>query len=182
MACSVYGAQFLIDGLYRAQRGAAALALLASTQQRSWYNMIREGSTITMEAWDNLYKPNQDWNHAWGAAPANLIPRGLMGVQPLEPGFRRFRIKPQVDTLSRASLRMPTVRGEIAVSFTRTARLNRPLALMVTVPANTRAEIWLPAPRKERRSEVMVDGRSVKAEWCDGYCRCEVGSGRHVIE
>lgn len=182
MACSVYGAQFLIDGLYRAQRGAAALALLSSTQQRSWYNMIREGSTITMEAWDNLYKPNQDWNHAWGAAPANLIPRGLMGVQPLEPGFRRFRIKPQVDTLSWASLRMPTVRGEIAVSFTRTARLNRPLALMVTVPANTRAEIWLPAPRKERRPEVMVDGRSVKAEWCDGYCRCEVGSGHHVIE
>ena len=22
-------------------------------------------------------KPNQDWNHAWGAAPANLLPRFL---------------------------------------------------------------------------------------------------------
>ena len=29
--------------------------------------MIRVGSTITLEAWDNKFKPNQDWNHAWGA-------------------------------------------------------------------------------------------------------------------
>ena len=25
------------------------------------------------------YKNNLDWNHAWGAVPANVIPRGLMG-------------------------------------------------------------------------------------------------------
>lgn len=39
--------------------------------------MIDQGSTITMEAWSLKAKPNQDWNHAWGAAPANLLPRYL---------------------------------------------------------------------------------------------------------
>ena len=37
--------------------------------------MLRIGSTITTEAWANIYKPNHDWNHAWGAAAANIIVR-----------------------------------------------------------------------------------------------------------
>ena len=34
--------------------------------------MIEVGSTMTLEAWDAKYKPNLTWNHAWGAAPANI--------------------------------------------------------------------------------------------------------------
>jgi len=37
------------------------------------YNMIKNGSTIAMEAWDMKYKPNSDWNHAWGAALQTLF-------------------------------------------------------------------------------------------------------------
>src|SRR5690606_39253147 len=99
MACSVYGAQFLLEALYNANDADYGLQLLTSTGERSWYNMIRKGSTITMEAWDNKYKPNQDWNHAWGAVPANIIPRKLMGIEPLEAGFEKIRIKPQPGTL-----------------------------------------------------------------------------------
>ncbi|WP_445422162.1 alpha-L-rhamnosidase-related protein, partial [Arsenicibacter rosenii] len=44
MACSVYGAQFLLDALYDAGMGAYALSLMTATTQRSWYNMIRVGS------------------------------------------------------------------------------------------------------------------------------------------
>ena len=85
MACSVYSSQFLMDALYEANDAEYALHMLTKTDDRSWYNMIRVGSTISLEAWDNKYKPNQDWNHAWGAAPANIIPRRLMGVEPLRP-------------------------------------------------------------------------------------------------
>jgi hypothetical protein len=108
MACSVYGSQFLMDAIYDGNDGDYGLQLLASTAERSWYNMIRVGSTITLEAWDNKYKPNQDWNHAWGAVPANLIPRKLMGIEPLEPGFSRIRIKPQPSTLEWANILFPT--------------------------------------------------------------------------
>src|SRR5690606_731899 len=61
MACSVYGSQFLMDATYMAGDADYGLSLLTSQSDRSWYNMIRAGSTITMEAWDNKYKPNQDW-------------------------------------------------------------------------------------------------------------------------
>lgn len=115
MACSVYGAQFLLEALYEAGEADYALSLMTGTGLRSWYNMIRVGSTITLEAWDDSFKPNQDWNHLWGAAPGNIIPFRLMGVEPLEPGFARVRIHPQPGSLRRADLTVPTCRGPIRV-------------------------------------------------------------------
>ena len=58
--------------------------------------MIALGSTISMEAWNNEIKPNQDWNHAWGAAPCNIIPRCVVGIKPIEIGFKNFVLNPHV--------------------------------------------------------------------------------------
>ncbi|HSV99199.1 MAG TPA: trehalase family glycosidase [Sedimentisphaerales bacterium] len=71
MVCSVYGSQYLLEALYEADEGDFALRLMTDrSSDRSWPHMIYNvGTTITLEAWDNKYKPNQDWNHAWGAVP-----------------------------------------------------------------------------------------------------------------
>lgn len=142
MACSVYGAQFLLDALYQAGRGDEARALLASTGLRGWYNMLRMGSTLTTEAWDNVYKPNLDWNHAWGAAAGNLIARGLMGICPLTPGWEVIGIRPQPGGLERASITQPSPRGRIALSMRR--RRDGHYDLRVTVPANSIARLTTP--------------------------------------
>ncbi|MEK7718014.1 MAG: alpha-L-rhamnosidase C-terminal domain-containing protein [Bacteroidota bacterium] len=113
MACSVYGSQYLLEGLYRSGEGQYALDLIRATTDRSWWNMIRSGSTITMEAWDMKYKPNSDWNHAWGAAPANIIPRQLWGIQPKTPGFATVRIHPQMGDLKFSTIKTPTLTGSI---------------------------------------------------------------------
>ena len=113
-----------------------------STGLRSWYNMIRMGSTITTEAWDNVYKPNLDWNHAWGAVPANIIVRRLMGIEPLEPGFGKLRIAPQPGGLQSASLKYPTVRGTVYVAFEK--QEDGSYSLDVRLPANVEAEIIKP--------------------------------------
>lgn len=157
MGCSVYGAQFLLDALYDVGEADYALSLLTSTARRSWYNMLRIGSTITTEAWDNVYKSNQDWNHPWGAAPANIIVRKLMGVEPLEPGFARFRIKPQPATLDSASLTVPTIRGDVAMTYHNIPGSS--FRLKVDIPANTEAEVWMPKIGKL----CFVDGKAVRA-------------------
>jgi hypothetical protein len=70
MACSVYGSQYLLEGLYNSNEAQYALDLITETENdRSWWNMIQVGATMTLEAWDVKYKPNSDWNHAWGTAP-----------------------------------------------------------------------------------------------------------------
>ena len=75
MACSPYFAQYLLEALFRFGKRKEALELLSSDGPRSWLGMMKQGATMTMEAWSSEIKPNQDWNHAWGAAPANLLPR-----------------------------------------------------------------------------------------------------------
>ena len=109
MACSVYGAQYLMEALYKAGEADYALDLMTATHDRSWYNMIKIGATITLEAWDMKYKPNADWNHAWGAAPANIIPRCMWGIQPKTAGFGVVEIKPQMGKLRNSSIVLPTM-------------------------------------------------------------------------
>lgn len=177
MACSVYGSQFLLDAMYNAHAAEHALQLLTSTKERSWYNMIRAGSTITLEAWDDKYKPNLDWNHAWGAAPVNLIPRKLMGIEPIEPGFKKIRIKPQPAHLREASIKVPSIRGDVIVSFVN--NLQERFLMDVRIPANMEAEVWLPYITKGYRLE--VDGLKQKGESVNGFVKVNIGSGKHTL-
>ncbi len=179
LACSVYGSQFLMDAVYDGHNADYGLELLSSTAERSWYNMIRVGSTISLEAWDNKYKPNQDWNHAWGAAPANIIPRKLMGIEPLEPGFGKIRIKPQPGNLASAEIKTPTIRGDVLLSFT-----NKPqqtFNMHLTIPANTTADVYLPFWSKTQK--VTLNGNSVSYRQDGNFAVIEnVGSGSSTFE
>lgn len=158
MACSVYGAQFLLDGLYDNHEDQYALKLLTARDKRSWYNMLRSGATMTTEAWDTEYKKNQDWNHAWGAAPANIIVRKLMGVEPLSPAFGSIQIKPQVGTLNTAELQLSTLRGRIKVAFTNTSEQ---FLLQTTLPPNSTGMVYL--PRRLANDRILKNGKSIKA-------------------
>jgi len=158
MACSVYGSQFLLDALYNANESKYALSLMNSDAERSWYNMIRTGSTITTEAWDTKYKPNQDWNHAWGAAPANIIIRKLMGVEPLTAGYETVSVKPQPGDLKQAELSLGTLRGTIKTSFENTTDH---FLLKLTLPANTSGIVYV--PKIFAKGQVHHSGKSIKA-------------------
>ncbi len=133
MACSVYGAQYLLEGLYNAGEADYAKSLLTATHDRSWWNMIKSGSTITMETWDMKYKPNSDWNHAWGAVPANIIPRCMWGIKPTKPGFAEVRIQPQLGDLEFSEIKYPTIRGSIEANYKLTSKN---MEYKIKIPAN----------------------------------------------
>lgn len=178
MACSVYGAQFLVEALYDAGESQAALDLLTARSKRSWLNMSEKvGSTLTLEAWDPSLKPNLDWNHAWGSAPANLIPRGLMGIEPLEPGFRRFRVRPQTATLERARVKLPTPRGPVLLAVRREASRWQ---AELTVPPGSAAEFQSPYPG---RPTVTGGGGKPAATLPekDGHTVLELGPGSWTL-
>ena len=118
MACSVYFAQYLLDAFFECDRGDIAVKLMAAKGERSWVGMIDFGSTISMEAWNVKAKPNLDLNHAWGAVPLNMIARHVLGVTPLEPGFRKISIRPQLGGLKHVKGSVPTVAGTVMVEAT----------------------------------------------------------------
>ena len=116
LACSVYFAQYLLEAFCEAGRADIAVRLMASTGERSWQAMIDFGSTVSMEAWNMKAKPNQDLNHAWGAAPINVISRYVLGVTPLEPGFKTIAIAPQPGGLKKIEATVPTAKGPVKLS------------------------------------------------------------------
>ena len=119
--------------------------------------MVNSGTTITWEAWDMKYKPNQDWNHAWGAAPANLLPRFVLGVQPATAGWSRAIIRPCPGGLNFARGRVPTPRGPIEVDW----KNDSTFTLSLTLPEGMTAKVELPAA--DGTTDVQVDGETVEA-------------------
>jgi len=140
MRMSVYGAQFLLDALYRGGEANAALKLMTSRASSSWLHMIDDlGATIAMEAWDPSIKPNTTFSHAWGTAPANVVQRHVAGVQVIEPGAACVRIAPQPGGLEGFEAKVPTIRGPVTVSYSRAGKT----VLEITLPPNVRGSIEL---------------------------------------
>ncbi|QHS59764.1 alpha-L-rhamnosidase [Chitinophaga agri] len=178
MACSVYGAQFLLDGLSSCDDAVYAQQLLTSTEKRSWLNMLREGATMTMEAWGQSYKPNQDWNHAWGTAPANYIVRHLAGIQPLTAGYATVLIRPQPGAVAQVSMKQRTIRGDIEVRF---ENQTGHFILQLTLPGNTNGRVCLPFNSAD--AQVKMDGKIIKAVYKEGYYQIDnVSAGQHLFD
>ena len=157
MACSVYGSQFFMDALYNEGMGDHALKMLTKKDERSWYHMLELGAGMTMEAWDLKFKPNLDWNHAWGAAPSNLIAFRMMGIRPTKPGFSETTIRPEIGNLKMVEIRLPTAHGEIYEKITQN---ENQYDLELKLPKNLKARIELPvfAPGTEK---IRVRGRMI---------------------
>lgn len=155
MRCSVYAAQYLLEGLYEQGEAQAALDLMLADGDRSWKHMLNSGTTITWEAWDNKYKPNQDWNHAWGAAPANILPRYIIGVRPTKPGWSEIIIAPQPASLTSLRAKVPSPRGPVHVKWEKSTNV-----WQIALPSGLSSRISLPATAN---SKALVQGKVVPA-------------------
>ena len=131
---SVYGAYFLLMGLYKTGHADMANALLLdehdSEGERTYAYMLRRsvgeewspfgapvGATLTTEAWNRRNKPNMTYSHPWGAAVSAAIARGIFGIVPTAPGYSRFVVRPGTAGLTAGTLTLPTLRGVIKVCF-----------------------------------------------------------------
>ncbi|QDU88906.1 Bacterial alpha-L-rhamnosidase [Pirellulimonas nuda] len=163
MRCSVYGAQYLLESLFENGAGEAAVGLIVAPGERSWRHMLDSDATITWEAWNESAKPNLDWNHAWGAAPANLLPRYVLGAEPLAPGWSRARIRPNPSGLEFARGVVPTPRGPVAIDW----RLDRRFSMDLDLP--DRMTAFVQVPNVTGAEGIFVNGSSAEAKLIDGY-------------
>ena len=179
MAPSVYGAQYLLEALYENGDADFAFGLMTTNGLRGWLNMLNIGSTITTEAWNFSAKPNMDWNHAWGAAPGNIIPRYVLGLRPLEAGFGRVLIQPQLgEKLSYAEGTVPSIRGTF---FIHADNATNVFHLRANIPGNVTACVMLPA-KGAANPVALVDGDTVSGSVSNGWLTLtNIGSGEHAI-
>ena len=180
---SVYGSYFLLDGLYQSGSGTLARQFMSNPDTQyssnSWAYMLKKlGATMSTEAWSPEAKGNMTFSHAWGSSPASQIVRGMFGIKPTAPGFSQFEVKVQPGGLTEGAVEIPTVKGTIPVSF-RLAQ-DGVITVRVSVPANTQAQVLLPANADGSRS-VTVNGTDTQAEVQQNFVKVSLGSGTYEL-
>jgi len=138
-SCSTYMAQFVLEGLFRAGRADRAFELMTDTCHRSWLGMMAKGATVTMEFWDLTLKERgrvPDMNHAWSTAPANMISRFVLGVEPSKPGWEEVAIRPNPGPLARLEGKVPTKKGSVSIRMEKKSDGTWSVVLETPVPAH----------------------------------------------
>ncbi len=122
-----------------------AYDLLTQTTYPSWGYMLAKGATTLWEIWQNKSGPamNSHNHHMMGSVDAWLY-EGLGGInaEAENPGYRHFRIEPQVvRDLTSLSATVGTLRGDITSSWTHAPGA---VTLDVDIPVNSAATVSIP--------------------------------------
>ena len=101
--------------LWALAKGGRADVIVSDLRTR-WAPMtsVIENNTL-QEDWDARHDSGQQWSHC-AVAPLYLTYHGLAGLRPLEPGFTRVELRPQLADLEQLEFTAHTVRGPIGFS------------------------------------------------------------------
>ncbi len=119
----------------------------------SWLYEVKSGATTIWERWDGLDENGNcpigddgtdmmiSYNHYASGAVGDFLYRRTLGVDMIEPGYKKFKVEPVVtDDITWARGNVGTPYGEIAVNW---KKENEKFMLEVEVPVGTTAVIKL---------------------------------------
>jgi hypothetical protein len=125
--------------LHRALRKDNKSDVIAENIRARWSAMLADGESTFRETWQ--LEPITSKCHAWSATPTFDLSTDGLGVSPIESGFKRLSIAPQVMGLQWVRGKFPTPKGEVSVDWKHDADR---FELNVTVPPECEAEIVCP--------------------------------------
>lgn len=143
------GTPFIADALTSTGHTTTAYRLLLQTECPSWLYPVTMGATTIWERWDSMLpdgsiNPGEmtSFNHYALGAVADWLHRAIGGLAPLDPGYRRILVAPQVEPgIDWANTSLHTPHGLASVRW---ERENENVLLGVTVPAGTSAVVVWP--------------------------------------
>lgn len=144
------GTPIIQDALTSTGHLDTAERLLNQTENPSWLYPVTMGATTIWERWDSMLEDGSinpgdmtSFNHYALGAVADWLHRVVAGLGPAEPGYRVLRIAPRpLKGLDFARTVHETMYGRAAAGWERNA--DGSLTVTATVPANARAEVFLP--------------------------------------
>jgi len=122
-----------------------AYRLLFQEQEPSWLAMRNRGATTIWEQWDGVREDgslHDSLNHYSKGAVITFLHRYTAGLKTIEPGYRRFAVKPVPTTeLDWVELSLQSPVGLIEVEWRQSSDT---FSLEVVVPIGASAEVTLP--------------------------------------
>lgn len=175
---SPYLEKYVVEALYVMDNEEQAVE---RTKVR-FKEMVEHAYTTLWEGWDigsDIYGGGSV-NHAWSGGPLTLLSQYAAGVSPLEPGYRRFQVVPQMRPLNLIDAVVPTPQGLIEVHI---RRGEGRFEIALTTPAHSEATVGIPKRDVGPAPEIILNDSTVSPGDSDGrYWRLTLPAGTHRIE
>ncbi len=164
LATGFIGTPRLLPALHLAGHDDLAYQLLLREDFPSWLFPVKNGATTVWERWDG-WRPDKgfqdagmnSFNHYSFGAVGEYLFRNIGGISEGKPGYSEILIQPVIRPgITWANTRYNSIRGEIRTAW---KIANGELTLDVTIPANTRAALALPA---QHVNDVTESGKPVR--------------------
>ncbi|MEI6175744.1 MAG: glycoside hydrolase family 78 protein [Verrucomicrobiota bacterium] len=158
------GVPILLPTLTQIGRSDLAYRLIQNTTYPSWGYSIEQGATTIWERWNSYTKEKgfgdvgmNSFNHYSYGACSEWMFRSMLGIETDGSGFKAIMMKPELGAgVTWAKGYYDSIRGRIVSDWKREGDSFR---WAVTVPANTRATLFIPAAQT---TDITESGHPVK--------------------
>jgi hypothetical protein len=126
--------------LWALAKGGRADIIVADLRRR-WATMasVKENNTL-QEDWQAAPDSGAQWSHC-AVVPLYITYHGLLGLKPLEPGFKRFELRPQLADLPDLDVTAFTAIGPVSL---RARGKQGQREVVLQLPPAGRGELVLP--------------------------------------
>ena len=178
------GIRWVLPVLSAGERNDIAYSYITNSGDNGWISWINKLDATTMlEEWD--YRKTSSHNHGFLAGSlSEWFYQDLAGISALKPGFKEIRIKPYIpEDVQWAKASIHTVRGWVKSEWRK--RDGGTLTLLVSIPVNSTATIYIPAGSSAQINKSKSGDTAPKAEEINhlrdekGYAVYAVGSGTY---
>lgn len=143
---SPYASGFAVEALFERNHGSTAVDLI----ERVWGIMADPtnanysgGHWEAMKPDGTPFHDDTSLMHGWSTWPVYLLPRYLAGLEPIEPGWSRWKCRPILAGLRSVQVDLSTPAGEIKISL-RVEESQGAGEIMLTIPSESVAEVVAP--------------------------------------
>jgi len=152
------GSPFMSFFYFEALTKIGRIDKILESIRRDWGLMLDYGATTCWETFIGFLKDRltRSHCHAWSSAPAYFLPAYILGVRPLEPGFKKILIQPNLFDLRWAKGTIPTPYGVIEMSCKEEKDF---IDVRLNLPEVIEAEIVPPSGRK-----MLVNGKEIESK------------------
>ncbi len=137
---SPYMEKYVLEALFVMQEADYGLERM----KKRYYKMI-EGSPYS-----TLYENFGDMetragngtnNHAWSGGGLTILSQYVCGLEPIEPAWKTFKVKPQLGFLKFAETGNETIAGKISIKVKKS---KKGMEIKINVPVETNAIVYIP--------------------------------------
>ena len=162
---SPYMEKYVYEALMKTGHGDYALERF----KKRFGPMIADTLHTTLyEGWKEGGYGGGSTNHAWSGGMLTDICEQVIGLRPTSPGWQTFEVAP-LPIILEASINVPTIKGDIKVSY----KSDADFSMSLTIPIGTSANVILPTGDYE---SVLLNGKTVNKDRLSS-----LGKGTYMI-